>query len=115
MRTTQRWEGYVERVEGDVFLARLVDLTNPANDDEVTEVSIEEEVSPGDRALVAPGAVFYWSIGYTRSPGGQLQGSSQLRFRRQPRWTAEELVMAERDAQALDERIGWTVAARAAD
>jgi len=39
------------------------------------------EVSEEDRSLLVEGAVFYWSIGYSRI-NGQVQKQSNIRFQR---------------------------------
>ena len=80
----QRWIGRVESVRSDRFIAVTTDATNPRNPPEEVEFDLAE-VSEGDRPLVAEGAVFYWSIGYHDSPGGQRERTSRLRFVRSPR------------------------------
>jgi len=79
----QRWIGRVESVRRDRFVAVTTDATNPGNPPEESEFDLAE-VSEGDRALVARGAVFYWCIGYHDSVGGQRERTSSLRFVRSP-------------------------------
>jgi hypothetical protein len=80
----QRWIGRVEAVYAERFVAVTTDATNPRNPAEEVEFDLAE-VSEGDRPLVAEGAMFYWSIGYRDSPGGQRERISSLRFVRSPR------------------------------
>lgn len=80
----QRWIGRVASVQNDRFVAVTTDATNPRNPEEEVEFDLLE-VSESDRALVAEGAVFYWSIGYRDSHGGQRERISSLRFVRSPR------------------------------
>ena len=79
----QRWIGRVESVHDEQFVAITTDATNPRNPPEEVEFDLTE-VSEGDLPLVAEGAMFYWSIGYRDSPGGQRERVSSLRFVRSP-------------------------------
>jgi hypothetical protein len=80
----QRWIGRVESVHHEQFVAVTTDATNPRNPPEEAEFDLTE-VSEGDLPLVSEGAMFYWSIGYRDSPGGQRERVSSLRFVRSPR------------------------------
>ena len=105
-RSLQSWEGYVESVETDVFVARLVDQS--WNDpDEIAEIYLSK-VASSDRHLVTPGAVFYWSIGVSNTVSGDLSDQSSIRFRRVPRWAASDIEEAKRDARKLATELGWT-------
>jgi hypothetical protein len=85
VRVLQLWEGTVSGVSGDDVTALLRDWTNPDLPDEEATVSIEE-FSPAEQPLVAPGTVFYWSIGYrTRSGTRERVSSFQLRRLPSPR------------------------------
>lgn len=88
-RTLQKWEGMVEEVFEDYFSARVVDKTT-SNLEEYVEFDLED-IDDDDRALLEPGAIFYWSIGYYKSVQGQRLRSSQIRFRRLPAWTESDL------------------------
>jgi hypothetical protein len=87
----QKWEGYVTEVGTDTFWARLSMVVGEGTDQDA-EIYIEE-VDLEDRALIKPGAVFYWTIGYLDRPSGR-QRSSVLRFRRLPVWTRQDLIRA---------------------
>lgn len=101
----QKWEGVVECVTDDYFVARLVDQTGEMPD-EVAEF-ILDEVSTADRSLVKLGAIFYWNIGYEESIGGQRKRSSIIRFRRLPAWSAHELETAKYDAENTRDILNW--------
>ena len=101
----QKWEGTVLEISKDAFLGRLVDQTNPGADEEA-EFSLAE-ISEEDKELLAPGAVFYWNIGYNDSPSGQRTRVSVIRFRRLPAWSEREIRDAKQKAEQLRDRIGW--------
>ncbi len=102
----QQWEGYVERRTSSGFQALLVDMTTGTDDEERTEIDVNE-VSEFDRPLIEPGAVFYWSLGYRVRTSGQREGVSMIRFRRLPIWTPEELREAAEAAASTSEVFGW--------
>lgn len=103
--TLQQWEGVVVEILEDSFIVRLVDLTNEM-DDEEAEIPLDE-VSAGDIELVAPGAIFYWHIGYYTSAGGQRTRTSDIRFRRLPSWRAEDIAKVAQEAKHIANTIGW--------
>lgn len=93
----QKWVGYVISVSDDAFLARLITMVG-----EGTEIEAEiylEEVAERDHPLIQPGATFYWSIGYNDTSGRQRV--SEIRFRRLPPWTREELEIANAEAASI--------------
>jgi len=70
--------------------------------DHTGEISLEW-VSEQDMDLVRPGAVFYLSL-YKRLLGphrGTVENAQELRFRRQPNWTKNQLKQVDIDAQML--------------
>ena len=77
----QLWQGRVEKVGTDEFVATLFDKTHPLSSPEQVSISIED-VNLEDRELLRPGAVFYWSIGYANYYKGPRQRTSRIRFRR---------------------------------
>jgi hypothetical protein len=97
-RTLQKWEGYVIEVRQDTFLARLVPIIGEGPDQDA-EIYLEE-IQQDDHALIEPGAVFYWSIGYLDGPSGRSR-TSVIRFRRLPTWTKRELENASAKAAKL--------------
>lgn len=101
----QKWEGRVDEVVDDGFVATLTDLSNEGPD-ELAEFPMSE-VSRHDVSLVVPGAIFYWSVGYRDAVTGQRTHESVLRFRRLPRWTATQRKEAADQALAWKERLHW--------
>ena len=85
----QVWEGEVLELEKDLVRARLRDKSG-ALGDHLGDI-YWDEISPQDRDLVQPGAVFYLTIYVLRRPGGTRINAQELRFRRQPTWTAQQV------------------------
>jgi len=77
----QLWEGRVDEVANDTFIATIFDKTNLQGSPEQVSISIED-VEPEDQVLLRPGAVFYWSIGYANYTRGPRLRTSRIRFRR---------------------------------
>jgi hypothetical protein len=100
----QQWEGTVLERRGKTILVRLADKTT--HREEEAEL-FYNEVSPSDRDLIKPGAVFYWSIGYLDSVAGQRTRQSAIVFRRLPMWTASELTHIEDVARRRKALYGW--------
>jgi hypothetical protein len=87
----QQWEGVVaEPPSGGEFVAILRDLTKPTMPEERAVFPLDQ-VSPSDRFLVIPGAVFYWSIGYEDLLTGTRRTVSVIRFRRLPAWSKNDM------------------------
>jgi len=100
----QKWEGTVLSVLAQEFSASLRDLTDTSKPEEQASFDLAD-VSVADRAIVSPGAVFYWAIGYeTRS--GQRSRVSRIRFRMLPRWTERDLTRLRGRAAALKALFG---------
>ena len=98
------WEGIVEEVKGDTFSSRLIPLAEQnggMEKYEFTEFSFEDLAVEDDRALVQPGAVFYWTIGRARNEAGTMTNTSLVRFRRLPATTRTEQERAESEAEDL--------------
>ena len=98
----QQFEGTVIALGDDEFTARLVDRTNPENAPEVGEFSTDD-VSEGDRELLALGAVFYFSLGYRIAPWGQRDRVATIKFRRLPAWSKREIEAASAQAETWAE------------
>ena len=99
-RLLQQWEGTVTAISQEEFTADLRDLTDPTRPREEAAFDIEE-VSPGDRELLAPGAVFRWSIGYRTSATGQRERVSHLYFVRIPGWRRTVVAEIQERAEVL--------------
>ena len=98
--TLQSWEGLVIEVEEEIFQSRLVSTTDDTPD-QYAEIYIDEVDRP-DRALLKPGAVFYWTIGYLQRPNGTTMRGSILRFRRLPPATSKDLERAKSKVTAWE-------------
>lgn len=100
----QQWEGIVRDVADDTFWADLYDLGEDTTPEEIVEIPVVE-VSPADRALVAEGAAFYWSVGYETDSAGTTRRVSELTMRRTPRWTQRDLGVIKKEAQDMMQRV----------
>lgn len=107
LKKSQRWKCIVVQIEGEVFKARLEDLTSDDDDStyEIADFSTEE-VSPSDLELLSIGAVFYWSVGYEMN-NGQISKQSIIRFQRLVKWSEDEFDEAIDRAKTLSENLLW--------
>ncbi len=93
LHSRQLWEGIVQRVGKTDFVAVVRDKTNPTHPDE--EVAFDlGEVPHRDRALLTPGAAFYWFIGAEHTAAGNLKNVSVIQFKRLPKWSKGALLSA---------------------
>lgn len=81
MHTLQEWEGFVETVEEDGFVARLKDLTSPKQSVETAEIP-SSVVDREDRNRIAPGAVFRMTVGVAVTDHGNRINDAVIYFRR---------------------------------
>lgn len=95
----QKWAGTVLAVESNFFTARLF---SAGCDPEEAEIVVDE-IPEEDRKLLAPGAIFYWVIGYLDQLSGQRLRISEIRFQRIPGWTQKELSAIDRRVHQLDD------------
>jgi hypothetical protein len=109
-RLLAKWEGIVEEVLPDGFTAELHDVHG--TDGPKTAEFDFEEISPSDRALIRPGAIFYWSIGYRRSITGQQERSSSIYFRRLPVRRQVSHTEVRKEAERLARLAGWDFSSR---
>ena len=97
----QDWEGAVDSVGPETFIARLRDRTNRQTyASEVAELPIAD-VSDDDRELLRPGAIFYMTVGRMTRASGRQDRVGRLVFRRLPAWTESTLRRAEQRAERL--------------
>ena len=81
------WEGVVDEVNEDGFVARLMDRQSRGGiDTHVAEIPFSE-VTQDDRPLVQHGAIFYLTIYRSIAAHGQHERTTRLYFRRLPAWT----------------------------
>ena len=90
----------IDAAAGDAFVAVLRSLSSNIPDKRVT--LDREEVSNSDQLLIAPGAVFYWTIGYRIELHGQKSSISTIKFRRLPNWTRREIKRLDEVASKYD-------------
>jgi len=101
---TQRWVGHVSEINGDIFIAKLEDLTNSGTY-EFGEFEMTE-ISPEDKKLVQIGAAFYWSVGYSNH-NGQVRKESIIRFQRTVKWDQAYLNDALDNYDKHDKTLKW--------
>ena len=87
----QEWEGYVVAIDGDEFVARLIDLSAGLSHESEEATIPLDEISDRDVANLEIGSIFRWVIGYERSPEGTRKRVSQIVFRDLPRMTDSDL------------------------
>jgi len=91
----QDWEGVVEEVRDDDFVARLMDKTAAKKfDSEAAEIP-KSEVDMDDIDLVKPGAIFYLTVFRRVLRNGRQERITRLIFRRLPAWTPSMLKSVE--------------------
>lgn len=89
----QLWEGRVVEVREEEFDAIIRDKVNTDFADEFVTLE-RSEVHSDDEPLLAPGAVFYWSIGYLDYPGRGRARESKIRFRRLKGFSKKDIAAA---------------------
>jgi hypothetical protein len=98
------WEGVVLNVDFD---ARWMDVTLEAK---TTQIPLHtgridlEWVTDQDMDLLRPGAVFYLTL-YRQSIQGTIRNAQELRFRRRPGWSKEQLDKVAHDAAAISGKL----------
>ena len=60
-----------------------------------------EWVADQDADLVCPGAVFYLTLYKRRRKGGTIENSQELRFRRRPSWSRQQVASIDAIAERL--------------
>jgi len=104
-KKTQRWLGTIIATHEEFFTAKLEDLTSPGTY-EIASFDVED-VSLGDRELIAVGKVFYWSVGYYVAKDGQIKKESLIRFQRLPQWVDADIDEVTDKARSLHDSINW--------
>jgi hypothetical protein len=101
LHALQEWEGYVVGIEGDKFVARLIDLTAGRMHESEEATIPMAEISERDASRMGIGSIFRWVIGYERSPEGTRKRISQIVFRDLPRVTKDDLRQGQEWARKL--------------
>jgi hypothetical protein len=103
----KKWQGIITKISSDKVTATLKDLNDSSANEDEAEIPLEE-ISQSDLDLVDLGAVFYWNVGYFDSISGQRRRGSEIRFRRLPMWSEEEVEASKAKAKHLKEALGWS-------
>ena len=96
----QLWEGRVLEVD---LQNELMQVLLTAKIGQIPEHSAEIElqwVSEQDRDLVVAGAVFYLTL-YKQTRRGSIKNSQELRFRRRPAWSKQQVQKIYADADLI--------------
>lgn len=88
----QVWEGTVLGVDSDGQLMEARLHAKIGNIEDHTGSIELDYVADQDKDLVSPGAVFYLTLYRKRKRGGTIENSQELRFRRRPSWSNQQLV-----------------------
>lgn len=93
----QEWEGVVHKIECNILLASLRDISRGEQSmSNWAEIPLEE-LPDQDRVRVEPGTIFRWALGY-RHTAGVRERFSRIVVRHLPAWTKRNLEEAERFA-----------------
>lgn len=96
----QIWEGKVLEVDHHNGVMQVL-LNATMNQVLAHTGQIELQwVSEQDMDLVCPGAIFYLTL-FKRIKRGGIENTQELRFRRLPSWTKQQLAQVEREANVL--------------
>jgi hypothetical protein len=98
---TQKWIGHVTQISGDVFSARLKDLSSGGTDEEA-EFDVSD-IPQEDIPLLKLGAAFYWNVGKA-SYNGQYKTESFIRFQRLRDWDESDMDAAADRAHHLSSK-----------
>ena len=96
----QEWEGYIDHIEGDTFIARLLDVTlGDTFENEEVELGLSD-LDPADHDKVKLGAIFRFTVGYQTALGRPRIRGYQIYFRNvKPIGEAQMAAAAERGAR----------------
>jgi len=104
-KVLQQFECIVTDVLEDVVVAELMDLTDPSRPNEIAEIPFSD-IPSSDHALIMPGSVFYWILGFETSVGGQRNRVSEIRVRRTPKWSENDIEAITAEGQELFKQFG---------
>ena len=98
-----KWVGYVSHIDNEKgeFTARLQDVTQPDNPQEVA-VFPTEDVSEADYDIFSEGATFTWSVGYSIQNKSKVRGGV-IRFSRFKGASEKSIADAKKLAEELDD------------
>ena len=101
------WEGYVESIEENVFLVRMVNIRSKSQLPEDEATFQINELSDYQRQHLEVGAIVRWVIGMERLPSDQRRKVSELHFRRLPPHSNREFQTALTQAKEVINAITW--------
>jgi len=96
----QIWEGTVIEID---HASKSMKVTLDAKMGQIPRHTGEidlEWVAEQDEDLVLPGAVFYLTL-FKRTKRGTVENSQELRFRRRPSWSAEQMQQVKNGAEMV--------------
>jgi hypothetical protein len=93
IQVVERWQGVVEEIIDDIFIARLVSTGGVASLPEEVGDFPMSLVSPDDIALVKEGALFTYTVA-RETRAGTRRSISMLSFRRMPMWHLRQITEA---------------------
>lgn len=98
----QKFSGIVTEIDRDneEFTARISDLENPDNPDELVTLDFDE-IQETDQHQFTKGDSFIWYIGYVEGEMISREGFSKIRFRHLPAWSQQEIDTAACRAEEL--------------
>lgn len=103
----KEWEGYVTAIGTDDFEARLTEILGDTATENYAATLPLSDLSDEDRADIQPGSIFRWTIGYSINKTKTRKRTSEIVFRRLPRWSARELKEARELGEKRSERLNW--------
>ena len=101
------WEGYVESIEENVFLVRMVNIRSKSQLPEDEATFQINELSDYQHQHLEVGAIVRWVIGMERLPSDQRRKVSELHFRRLPPHSNREFQTALTQAKEIINAITW--------
>jgi len=93
---SERWEGYIDAIEGDTLFLRLFP---PSGDEQIAEMDRAKFLAPVEPHEIREGLIFFWDI-----------GDGWIKWSIPPRYTQEELDQADERAEKLAAFFKGTVA-----
>ena len=106
------WEGYIESIDENVFLVRMVNIRSKSQLPEDEATFQVNELSEYQRQHLEVGAIVRWVIGMERLPSDQRRKVSELHFRRLPAHSNSEYQTALIQAKEIIDGITWDDASK---
>jgi hypothetical protein len=98
------WEGVVIGIDSRARSMQVrLEAKNSRIEPHTARISFDY-IADQDSDLVQPGAVFYLTL-FNQTLRGTVRNSQELRFRRRPDWSKQQIEIIESDAKALEGKI----------